>query len=212
MGMWFGCTFHTPSDNPPCQVEKKLLATDHILRRTTVWELAIINSTLWGRNRGKLNVPTGMKKKKWYNTWKIHSHKKRLLSPSKHRQQRSQTESSSKTAKRWTLNKLGVDSLWVSPLWGTQHTSWVPSESEQSAAIHHLKAQGQSSTGPQTCDQLSHTTIITISPVRAKDWDIDSELSYFLWLHNGKCLNKLSHFIYTDDTLLWHRNRCVRCL
>lgn len=63
MGMWFWCTFHTSSDNPPCQVEKKLLATDHILRRTTVWELAIISSTLWERNRGKLSVPTGMKKK-----------------------------------------------------------------------------------------------------------------------------------------------------
>lgn len=73
-------------------------------------------------------------------------------------------------AGRWTLNKLGVDSLWVSPLWGTQHTSRVPSESEQSAAFHHLKAQGQSSTGPQTCDQLSHTTTVTVPRLASQGW------------------------------------------
>lgn len=45
-----------------------------------------------------------------------YSHKKRPLSPSKHRPQRTQTESSCKTAERWTLNKRSVYSLWVAPL------------------------------------------------------------------------------------------------
>lgn len=74
-------------------------------------------------------------------------------------------------SERWTLNKLGIDSPWVSPLWGTQRTSRVPSESEQSAAIHHLKAQGQSSTGPQTCDQRPRTTTVTVLRLSSQSWE-----------------------------------------
>lgn len=39
------------------------------------------------------------------------------------------------------------------------------SESEQSAAIHHLQAPSQASTGPQPCDRTSHTTIGVLSPL-----------------------------------------------
>lgn len=156
---WFRFTFWPSSDNSERQVERSLPLT-HILSMRRVWEFVIIRSTVWVRNGGKLNGPIGMKRGN--NTWKTHKHKKRPVCLLKHRQQRSQTESSNKTAKRWTLNELGGGSLWVSPLWGTQHTSWVPSESVQSAAIHLLKAQGQSSTGPQTCDLLSHTAAVRV--------------------------------------------------
>ena len=120
----------------------------HILPRTTVW-VSSDRKLLWDTAGEQCR--------------NIHSHeKKATVSITTQRQLKGVKQSSSKRAERRTLNQLDVCSLWVSPLWGAQHTTHIPSESEQSAAVHHLKARGQSSTGPQTCDQLSHTTPVTV--------------------------------------------------
>lgn len=125
--------------------------------------------------------------------------------------QRSQRESSSKTVERWTLSNLTIDSPWVNPLWGTQLTSRVPSESEQSAAIHHLKAQGQSSTGPQTCDQLSHTTALTVQ--RQSHWQRAPGSGS--WIHNLQNMFEQVFSVYSAhiyNILSWYRDRDSRCL
>lgn len=103
-GTRFGCMFHSNR----CRRGEK--------RRRMQLEVHILckgNSVKFSNNENYSvteNSHQSEKKGEQYLKKYIQVTKKRALSPTKHRQQRSQTERSSKAAERWTVNKLAVDS------------------------------------------------------------------------------------------------------
>lgn len=102
-GTRFGCMFHS---NRRRRGEK---------RRRVQLEVHILckgNSVKFSNNENysvtENSHPSEKKGEQYLKKYRVT--KKRALSPTKHGQQRSQTERSSKAAQRWTVNKLAVDS------------------------------------------------------------------------------------------------------
>lgn len=150
--------------------------TVYILSKTTLWQLAITRSTVDGGKSGKRPFPLEWKSNK---AKKTHSHKKRPLSPSKHRGNKGVKQ---KVPVKWLRDghRTSSASTLNESVHCEAHNTQVDFPVNQSSQLPSTTSRHRANLAQDrrhvTCCLTQLLLLYSASPVRAEDGGTDSDL------------------------------------